>query len=502
MPYSVSTQGNVLLVDVDEAFGQMLKQVLGADYRLQQVSSAGLAIAKFDAEPIDAVLLNLDTSPQEDRKHDFRTLLRSASDRPVSLPVIAYSWEGRGTKALEAFREGAFDMLDQPIDIQQLKFALERARRRLVLVQELADMQKLVGTNRIEGLLGNSKVMERVSEVAYKVAEVDTSVLITGESGTGKGVLARAIHQMSSRSAKPFVAFSACAFPESLIEDELFGHERAAFTGATQARRGRFEEAHEGTIFLDEIGDLALPLQTKLLRVLQERTLERLGSNVSRPVNVRIICATSRNLEKMVEQGTFREDLYFRISVVNIPMPPLRERKEDIPLLGGYFLRKFAKEHNKGARNFSPGFMSALTRHAWPGNVRELQNVVECSLVLANGSESLGVEDLPNGLREFAASDPASLTLFHEAVQGFKKELVRSALQRHSGNKLKAAKELGISRCYLHRMLNSFGMASADVTNDATNEDVAGEEEAEKDVKVPMRGESQPDKRTPTLRIA
>ena len=313
---------------------------------------------------------------------------------------------------------------------------------------------------------------------------------------------ARAIHQMSSRSAKPFVAFSACAFPESLIEDELFGHERAAFTGATQARRGRFEEAHEGTIFLDEIGDLALPLQTKLLRVLQERTLERLGSNVSRPVNVRIICATSRNLEKMVEQGTFREDLYFRISVVNIPMPPLRERKEDIPLLGGYFLRKFAKEHNKGARNFSSGFMSALTRHAWPGNVRELQNVVECSLVLANGSESLGVEDLPNGLREFAASDPASLTLFHEAVQGFKKELVRSALQRHSGNKLKAAKELGISRCYLHRMLNSFGMASADVTNDATNEDVAGEEEAEKDVKVPMRGESQPDKRTPTLRIA
>ena len=493
MGYSVCKQVNILLVDVDEAFGQMLKKVLGADYCLQQVPSANLAIARFDTETVDAVLLNLDTSPEDARNNDFHALLRYASDQPVALPVIAYSWESHGQKGLEAFREGAFDVLEQPIDIQHLRFVLEQARRRLALVRQLAEMQKLVGTSRIEGLLGSSKAMDRVTEVAHKVAEVDTTVLITGESGTGKGVLARAIHQLSLRSNKPFVAFSACAFPESLIEDELFGHERAAFTGASQGRRGRFEEAHEGTIFLDEIGDLALPLQTKLLRVLQERTVERLGSNVPRPVNCRILCATSRNLEKMVEQGTFREDLYFRISVVNIPMPPLRERKADISLLAAYFLRKFAKEHSKPVRSFSPGFISALTRHAWPGNVRELQNVIECSLVLANGSVFLRTEDLPVGLRGFAASEAASGALFHEAVQGYKKELVRAALQRHDGNKLNAAKDLGISRCYLHRMLNSFGMK---------NESEDETEETEEDFTVQAQTEPPPNKRTPKLRIA
>src|SRR5207248_6597173 len=182
-----------------------------------------------------------------------------------------------------------------------------------------------------------------------------------GESGTGKSLVARAIHRLSQRASKPFVAFSACAFPESLIEDELFGHEKGAFTGAGQVRRGRFEEANGGTIFLDEIGDLALPLQSKLLRVLQERTVERLGSNTSRPVDVRVICATNRNLEQMVKEGTFREDLYFRVSVVRIPMPALRERAEDVPLLAEYFLRKFAKLHGKNARTLTPGFLSALT---------------------------------------------------------------------------------------------------------------------------------------------
>ena len=456
---------NILLVDSDEAFGQVLKQVWGNDYLLLQASSVKQAIATLDSDCVDAILVNFDIPPDRVAQQDSHELLQAASDRDVPIPVIAYSWDGRGQKAREAFQQGAFDVLEQPLDIQQLTFALDRACRRVELARELADAQRLLCSTRIEGLLGNSKVMERVDEVARKVSEVFTTVLITGESGTGKGMVAQAIHRLSPRSAKPFVAFSVCAFPDSLIEDELFGHERGAFTGAVQARRGRFEEANGGSIFIDEIGDLALPLQVKLLHVLQERTVERLGSNVSRPIDVRVICATNRNLEKMVEEGTFRKDLYFRLSVVTIPMPALRERKEDIPPLAEHFLRTFAKTHNKLARAFTPGFVSALSRHSWPGNVRELQNVIERSVVLANGNEYLGVADLPEEMRGLTASQDLPIGSFHQAVHSFKRELVRSALRMHGGNKSKAAQELGISRCYLHRLLNQLKMADLEAVD-------------------------------------
>jgi DNA-binding NtrC family response regulator len=461
-------QKSVLLIDSDEAFGHVLQPLLGQSYLLLQESSATAATAIFDSELIDAVLLNLDTADHQENSR----LLEAATNRDVPLPVIAYSWEAGGQKVLDAFKEGAFDTLSQPLDVQQLRFALDRACRRVALARELVEARRLLGADRVEGLLGNSKAMDRVSEVTRKVAEVFTTVLITGGSGTGKGMVAQAIHRLSPRSAKPFVAFSVCSFPDTLIEDELFGHEKGAFTGAGQARRGRFEEANGGTIFIDEIGDLALPLQVKLLRVLQERTVERLGSNVSRPVDVRVICATNRNLEKMVEGGTFRQDLYFRISVVKIQMPSLSERKEDIPLLAEHFLRTFAKTHGKAARMFTPGFLSALARHSWPGNVRELQNVIERSVVLANGNEYLGVSDLPEELRELTvASDDTRAGSFHDAVQGFKKELVRSALRMHSGNKLRAAVELGISRCYLHRLLNQFNLADEEMAQKEIEED-------------------------------
>lgn len=459
---------NVLLIDPDEAFGQVLQPLLGHQYELQQEATAATAISAFDSSDPDAVLLNIDVFTQEDNL----LLLRSANDRAISLPVIVYSWDGQGTRMLEAFKEGAFDTLSQPLDVQQLRFALDRACRRSAVARELVETRRLLGATRIDGLLGNSKPMERVSEIAQKVAEVFTTVLITGESGTGKGMIAQAIHRLSPRADKPFVAFSACNFPDSLIEDELFGHEKGAFTGASQARRGRFEEANGGTIFIDEIGDLALPLQAKLLRALQERVVERLGSNVPRIVDVRVICATNRNLEKMVEEGTFREDLYFRISVVKIQMPALRERKDDIPLLAEHFLRTFAKAHKKAARTLTPGFLSALTRHPWPGNVRELQNVIERSVVLANGHDYLGVNDLPEEMKELTIpSDDEKVGSFHEAVQGFKKELVRSALRVHSGNKLKAAQELGISRCYLHRLLNQFNLVDEETGQRDFDED-------------------------------
>jgi DNA-binding NtrC family response regulator len=470
---------HILLVDGDDAFGEVLQQVLGEGYRFRRAANIESALGQLDLDDIETILVNTDSSNEKLLSEQSRALLRAVSERYPALPIIAYGLDCRRQKAVEAIREGAFDFMPQPLDIKELKFALDQACRRAALTRELADVRRLLFPPHVEGLLGNSKAMVQVNEVIRKVSDVFTTILLTGESGTGKGVVAQAIHRMSPRAAKPFVAFSVCAFPDSMIEEELFGHEKGAFTGATQSRRGRFEEANGGTIFLDEIGDLGLPLQAKLLRVLQERTIERLGSNVSRPVDARVICATSRDLGKMVQEGTFREDLYFRISVVKIHMPPLRERTQDIPLLAEYFLRTFAKSHNKKARSFSPAFLSALASYRWPGNVRELQNVIERSVVLANGNEQLGVRDLPEELREFTISEDVQTGSFHEAVRTFKRELVRSALRAHSGNKLKAARELGISRCYLHRLLNTFkvnGYPTADESLDWTLE---AESEAE-----------------------
>ena len=460
------SERTILVVDADEAFVHVLQTVLGRGYSLERLASVDAAIERLDVGDLDSVLLNLDlpASKQGTSKQggaDARDLLKSAAERPAAPPIIVYSWDLRPSRSREAFELDAADFLAQPLDIRELKFALDAAHRRTTLARDLVAAKKLAQPTQVEGLLGHSKAMERVNDVIRKVAEVATTVLITGESGTGKGVVAQAIHRLSARAERPFVAFSPCALPESLIEDELFGHDRGAFTGATQVRRGRFEEANGGTIFLDEIGDLALPLQTKLLRVLQERSIERLGSDVSHPIDVRVVCATSRNLAKMVQEGTFREDLYFRISVVNIPMPPLRQRLEDLPLLAEHFLRVFAKEHNKRARALTSGFLAALAGHNWPGNVRELQNVIERSLVLANGDVQLGVQDLPQELRGTNMSDEIYTGSFHEGVRAYKRELVRAALRMHGGNKLQAARELRISRCYLHRLLNQLNIHEA-----------------------------------------
>jgi len=451
------TSKRVLLVDPDEAFGNVLQEVLGeAGYRIRQVFAPQQALSEIADNDIDVILLNI--SPEEQSQ---RYLLRAASELPCAPSIITFGWGKHAAFGLQLFREGAIDFLEQPLDVQELRFAINRACRRAAIARELAAAQHMLGSSRIDGLLGNSAAMDRVNSVVRKVAGVFTTVLVTGESGTGKGLVAKAIHQLSERANRPFVAFSVCSFPESLIDDELFGHERGAFTGANQGRRGRFEEANGGSIFIDEIGDLALPLQAKLLRALQERTISRLGSNVSHPIDVRVICATNRNLEQMVREGTFREDLYFRISVVKIAMPSLRDRTEDIPLLAEYFLRGFAKLHKKQCRSMTPGFMGALARHSWPGNVRELQNVIERSVVLGNGHDRLSIDDLPSELRGLSVSDELPKGSFHDAVKNFKRELVRVALAKHDGNKLKTAKELGISRCYLHRLLNQSAFADA-----------------------------------------
>ena len=460
----------ILLIDRDEVFCQVLQQVLGTGYSLRRVATAKAGDSQLDSDETDVVLLNLDLQNGAASSEDLLALVKYIAEQEFAPPVIVYGWGTRWKKAVAGLRPGVVDCLEQPLDVRALKFRLDAACRRADLARDLGAAQRMLSSNRVPGLLGNSKPMARVNELIQKVSQVLTSVLITGESGTGKGVVARAIHDLGPRAKQPFVAFSACALPESLIEDELFGHEKGAFTGAIQSRRGRFEEARGGTIFLDEIGDLAMPQQAKLLRVLQERSLERLGSNASHPIDVRIICATSRNLEKMVQEGTFREDLYFRISVVRIHMPALRERAEDIPLLAEYFLKTFAQAHNKRLNGFTLEFLHALAEHHWPGNVRELQNVIERSLVLADGHEHLSVKDLPHELQELAIMEDLPEELpegsFHESVRSFKRELVRSALRTHAGNKLRAARELGISRCYLHRLLNQLRIAPVALQED------------------------------------
>lgn len=469
MATSTFSVKRVLLVDPDEAFGNVLQEVMGYDgYSVNQVPNPQAAITETINGETDVILLNLACG----KENAPQFLLRAAADLPSAPPVIGFGWGKHSASALQLFQDGAVDFLEQPLDVQELRFAINRACRRADIGRELAATQRMLCSNRIEGLLGNSKPMDRVNDVIHKVASVFTTVLITGESGTGKEVVANAIHRLSARANKPFVAFSVCSFPDTLIDDELFGHERGAFTGANHSRRGRFEEAHGGTIFIDEIGDLALPLQAKLLRVLQERTASRLGSNAQHPLDVRVICATNRNLEQMVREGSFREDLYFRISVVKIQMPALRDRLGDIPLLAESFLRTFAKAHKKQQRSMSPGFLTALSRHSWPGNVRELQNVIERSVVLANGHERLGIDDLPGELQGLTVSDELPKGSFHEALRGFKRELVRMALATHNGNRLKAAKELGISRCYLHRLLNQLTLGSEEEEIELQADDV------------------------------
>lgn len=454
---------NVLIVDPDHQFAFILRGALGTAYNLRHVSTIEDGLAALRENSTDVALLNWDWPDLEMADEVREQILREASTQIVSTPVLAFTWDKRRETHIQAIKSGAFDVFLQPMDVQELKVSLDGAYRRVLLERDLSAARALAPFSHVPGLIGNSKSMQRIYELTTKVSGVFTTVLVRGESGTGKELVARAIHHLSPRKGKAFMAFSPSALPETLIEDELFGHERGAFTGATGTRRGRFEEAQGGTVFLDEIGDLALPLQTKLLRVLQERTLERLGSSNPVPVDIRLICATNRDLETMVREGTFRQDLYFRISVFRIDLPPLRERRTDIPLLSEYFCRQFANIHKKNVRGLTPGFVSTLTSYAWPGNVRELQNVIERSLILADGAQ-LAVEDLPPELKPLAVSTDTPKGSFHEAVDTFRRELILAALRSHSGNRLRAAKELRISRSYLHRLLKKLDISDEAIT--------------------------------------
>ena len=358
--------------------------------------------------------------------------------------------------AVDLVRVGAYGYTRRPPSIRDLKTMLRRAHENYSLKRQLESVQQRVeDDSSCDQMIGSSPQMRKVYDLVNCVADLNASVLVTGESGTGKELIARAIHNLGSRASRPFVAVSCGAIPETLIEAELFGHEKGAFTGTVGAREGFFEQAGDGTIFLDEIGELSLYTQVKLLRVLQQREFSRLGSNRLVPLRARLIFATNQDLGEMVAQGKFRQDLYYRINVMRIDAPPLQDHPEDIPQIAGHFLQHYATMYQKPLRDFEPEALAVLQSYAWPGNVRELENVVQRAIILARG-EFIRAEDLPLNLREENVVDIADFHpagSFERQLRDYKIKLAETAVRENHGNKTLAARSLCISRAYLHRLI-------------------------------------------------
>ena len=377
--------------------------------------------------------------------------------------VIVMTAYGTIETAVSAIKAGAADYLTKPLNLDELLYRIEQVRERQRLLTENRELREaLQGRHRIEGIIGESGQMLEVVSLVRRVAPSEASVLIRGESGTGKELIAKAIHFASPRAAGPLIRINCAALPETLLESELFGHEKGAFTGALATRKGRFELADEGTLFLDEIGDLPLHLQAKLLRVLQEREFERVGSSQSIRVNVRILSATHRDLEALLKAGQFREDLYYRLNVVTILLSPLRERRQDLPLLIDHFLRVFAEKNGKRIRGFTHEARETLLRYDYPGNVRELENLVERAVVLTR-DEVISKDDLPLMVQppEKGAEEEGGSSLT-AAVEGMERQMIREALARSGGVQTRAAEMLGISERALRYKLKKYGLTGDD----------------------------------------
>jgi len=400
------------------------------------------------------VLLDLGLPPQPASPEEGLAILSelTALDRLTKIVVI--TGQGEKETALRAIGAGAYDFLVKPVDPEELKFLLKRCFHVVQLEREFRDLQQMIQGDAFEGMLGASPPMRTVFDSIRKVATTDVPILILGESGTGKEMVAKAIHQRGARKDGPFVAINCSAIPETLLESELFGHEKGAFTGAHMQRKGRIETASGGTLFLDEIGEIPLPLQVKLLRFLQEQCIERVGGRQEIPIDARVIAATNADLKKNMAGGTFREDLYYRLAVVQILMPPLRDREGDARVLAQAFLQRFAAQSNKSGLSFDREAMRALNNHSWPGNVRELENCVRRAVIMAEGKR-VTVQDL----ELLATSSAANLATLKDAREAVEREMVQRTLRKHSGKIAPAAAELGISRPTLYELMEKLGIA-------------------------------------------
>jgi len=438
----------LLVVDDEKNTRDALRRALEDNFEVFVAANVESSKNLMKSEPMDVVLTDLRLGNESGL--DVLKLCQSQNLPPPCVVMTAY---GSVESAVEAMRQGAYDYVTKPLDLEHAQLLLQRAVRTVQLEQEnvhlKAQLDRSFGLDRI---LGKSAEIEKVLDRVRQVADSKASVLLEGESGTGKELVARALHGLSSRKGGPFVAVHCAALSPQLLESELFGHEKGSFTGATERRIGRFEQAQGGTIFLDEIGEIDAATQVKLLRVLGERTLERVGGNRLIHVDVRLIAATHRSLDRLVQEGKFREDLYFRIRVVQIQIPPLRDRPEDIPILAESFRKEYSLENGKGDLSFAPSSIKLFIDYRWPGNVRELRTAVEHGVVLAKG-RTIEPEDLPNSVRRGSEGiqsrvEPSSLRL--DQIQ---KNLIDAAMDKSGKNISKAAQALGISRRTLHRKL-------------------------------------------------
>ncbi|MGA4643412.1 sigma-54-dependent transcriptional regulator [Limisphaera sp. 4302-co] len=447
----------VLIVDDEKPTREGLRAALEDRFEVYVAEDAHAAMDLLEREPVDVLLTDF-RLPLEDGMKLIRRA-KSLSRPPVCILMTAY---GSEELAVEAMKQGADDYIPKGrMQIEELEMRINRALRQRNLESEnVALHQQLNQRYGLEHLVGESPAMREVFDIVRQVAPTRATVLLLGESGTGKEVLARAIHQLSPRARMPMVIVHCAALAPTLLESELFGHEKGAFTGAHERRIGRFEQAHGGTLFLDEIGEIDATLQIKLLRFLGERTFERVGSNKTLTADVRLIAATNKDLARMVREGKFREDLYFRLRVVEIRLPPLRERREDIPLLAHRFLREFAAENQKPVRDFTVDAMEALLKYSWPGNVRELRTAIEHAVVLCRG-DRITLRDLPASVREAVvvpvpAPAPAALPTADLTLKDAERELILRALRETGGNRSLAARKIGISRRTLYRKLKQY----------------------------------------------
>ncbi len=458
MTNQAQTKGTVLVVDDDDTVRSGLYWALTSDYKVLQASSRDEACALINDQELDVVVSDLHLPPNVDDIAEGLALIDVARAQDPPLQVVVITGSNAKRAALEAVKRGAYGFFEKPLDPGELLHIVNQAARmRQLEIENRRLREELSRPPGFTPLMGTSQALERVLKQAKSVAATSATVLLTGENGTGKEMLARAIHQESPRTDGPFVAVSCAALPEALIESELFGHEKGAFTSAIQTHKGRFELADGGTLFLDEIGDLSAAVQVKLLRVLQEREFERVGGTKTLNVNIRLIAATNRDLEKEVANGRFRQDLFFRLNVVPLVLPPLRERPDDIPILAAHFAAKSAQKYGQPTPELEPALVEILLEYNWPGNVRELENLIE-RLVVLSGTSTLGLEYVPEKmLRVLPGTQPGDESTLEGAVEALKRRMIASALQSE-GNKVAAAKKLGISRSYLHRLINEFDL--------------------------------------------
>lgn len=445
---------SILIIDDERGTREAMGKFLRPDYDVTLAEDGEIGINLINRNHYDLILSDICMEPGPSGLDVLETALK----RTPSPPCILFTAYGSIETAVDAVKKGAFDFVTKPVNFDRLEIIIHRALESVRLKEENTELKRRLGSSfGIKGMIGNSTKMKNIIETIEQVAPTRTTVMITGESGTGKELVAQAIHQCSGRAGK-FVPVHCAALPENLLESELFGHERGAFTGAVEMRKGRFELAAGGTIFLDEIGEIPLHIQVKLLRVLENRAFERIGGTETIVTDARVVAATNRDLRAMVERGEFREDLFYRLNVVSLEIPPLRERRDDIPLLVKHYLDLFTKENGKDI-GITEAAMASLCAYSWPGNIRELRNCVERMVVLCRG-KMIDIDNVPVDIREGVTPGIAKTVLAQPScdLECNEKILIERALNECRGNRTKAAEKLGISRRTLHRKLHTYNL--------------------------------------------